>query len=109
MLCIIVILCENQTGNYGLLFRVLADAQDQYAFRVTTCITPSINNPEKKQNMHVLVMEISKGILSTGNITGDQLYSAVDTVEELYQKKKSNLCRNNNAKQNRSPSCTENC
>lgn len=48
--------------------------------------------------MHVLVMEISKGILSTGNITGDQLYSAVDTVEELYQKKKSNLCRNNNAK-----------
>ena len=33
-------------------------------------------------------MEISKGILSTGNITGDQLYSAVDTVEELYQKKK---------------------
>ena len=33
-------------------------------------------------------MEISKDILSTGrNVTGDRLHSAIDTVEELYQKK----------------------
>ena len=33
-------------------------------------------------------MEISKDILNTGrNVTGDRLYSAIDTTEELYQKK----------------------
>ena len=33
-------------------------------------------------------MEISKDNLNTGrNVTGDQLYSTIDAVEELYQKK----------------------
>ena len=42
-------------------------------------------------------MEISKNILNTARkATGDRLYSAIDTVEELYQKK--TKCRNNNAK-----------
>ena len=32
-------------------------------------------------------MQIFKDILNTGrNVTGDRLYSAIDTVEELYQK-----------------------
>ena len=61
-------------------------------------ITPLINKPEKKGSIHDLVMEIFKNILSTGrSATGYRLYSAIDTVEELYQKKKK-LCRNNNAK-----------
>ena len=47
-----------------------------------------MNNPEKKKNIHDLVMEISKDILNTGrNVTGGPLYSGIDTVEELYQKK----------------------
>ena len=51
-------------------------------------VTPPINNPEKKGNIHDLVMEISKDILKPGrNITGDQIYSTIDIVEELYQKK----------------------
>ena len=34
-------------------------------------------------------MEISKDMLKTGrNITGEQLYSAIDTLEELYQSKR---------------------
>ena len=51
-------------------------------------VNPPINNPEKKGNIHDLVMEISKDILKPGrNITGDQIYSTIDIVEELYQKK----------------------
>ena len=79
---------EDKPGNYGLFFCVLTDAQDQYASRTIPYVTPPINNPEKKRNIHDLVMQISKDILETGrNVTGDQLYSAIDTVEELYQKK----------------------
>ena len=77
---------KDKPGNYGLLFRVLADAQDRYASRITPYVTPPINNPEKKGYIHDLVMQISKYILNTGrNVTGDQLYSGIDTVEELYQ------------------------
>ena len=33
-------------------------------------------------------MEITKDIFNTGkNVTRDRLYSAIDTVEELYEKK----------------------
>ena len=47
-----------------------------------------MNNPEKKKNIHDLVMEISKDILNTERyVTGGPLYSGIDTVEELYQKK----------------------
>ena len=52
-------------------------------------------------------MEISEDILNTGrNVTEDQLYSAIDTVEELERNQnpernqkpeKNDLCRNNNA------------
>ena len=39
-------------------------------------------------------MEITKDIFNTGkNVTRDRLYSAIDTVEELYEKK-NNLCCN---------------
>ena len=79
---------KDKPGNYGLLFRVLADSHDQYTSRVIPCVTPPVNNPENKGNIHDLVMEISKDILNTGrNVIGDQLYSAIDTIEELYQKK----------------------
>ena len=81
---------KDKPGNDDLLFRVLADAQDRYASRIIPYVTPPINNPEKKGNIHNLVMGISKDILNTErNITGDQLYPAIDTVEELYQKKRS--------------------
>ena len=80
---------KDKAGHYGLIFRVLANAQDRYADRVILYVTLFINNPEKKGNIHDLVMEISKDILNTGrNVTGDQLYSAIDIIEELYPIKK---------------------
>ena len=88
--CNFKVYMKDKSGNYVLLFRVLADAQDRYAFRVIPCVTP----PDKKGNIHVLVMEISKNILNTRrNDTGDRLYSAIDTVKELRKKH-----RNNNSK-----------
>ena len=63
---------KEKLENYGLLFCVLADAQDL----------------EKKGNIHDLVMEISKDSLNTKRkVTGDRLYSTIDTAEEVYQKK----------------------
>ena len=74
---------KDKPGNYGLVFRVLADPQDRYASRII-CVTPPFNNPGKKGNIHELVMEISKDVLKTErNITGDRLYFAIDTMEEL--------------------------
>ena len=59
-----------------------------HKINMITCVTPPINNPEKKGNIHDLVMEISIYILNTGrNVTVDRLYSAIDTIQELYQKK----------------------
>ena len=88
--CDFKVYMKDKPGNYGLLFLVLADAQDRYASMVIPYITPLINKPEKKGSIHDLVMEIFKNILSTGrSATGYRLYSAIDTVEELYQKKKS--------------------
>ena len=76
---------KDKAGHYGLIFRVLANAQDGYADRVILYVTLFINNPEKKGNIHDLVMEI----LNTGrNVTGDQLYSAIDIIEALYPIKK---------------------
>ena len=48
-------------------------------------------------------MENSKDVLKTGrNITGDRLYSAIDTMEELKQhmlkQQQNNICRNSNVK-----------
>ena len=40
---------KDQPGNYGLLFGVLADAQDRYASGVIPYDTPPINNPEKRE------------------------------------------------------------
>ena len=40
---------KDQLGNYGLLFGVLADAQDRYASGVIPYDTPPINNPEKRE------------------------------------------------------------
>ena len=63
---------KEKLENYSLLFCVLADAQDL----------------EKKGNIHDLVMEISKDSLNTKRkVTGDRLYSTIDTAEEVYQKK----------------------
>ena len=76
---------EDKPGNYGLLFRVLTDAQDRYVSMVTPYVSPLINKPEKKGNIHDLVMEISKYILNTGtNVARDRLYSAIDTIEEVH-------------------------
>ena len=72
--CNFKVYMKDKSGNYGLLFRVLADAQDRYASRVIPYVTPPINNPEKKGNIHELVMEMSKNILNTGrNDTGISL------------------------------------
>ena len=54
---------KGRPGNDDLLFRKLADAQDRHASRIILYITPPISNPEKKGNIHNLVMEISKAIL----------------------------------------------
>ena len=48
-------------------------------------------------------MENSKDVLKAGrNITGDRLYSVIDTVEELKQhmskQQQNNICRNSNVK-----------
>ena len=67
---------------------MLADATNHYASWLIPYVTPSINNPEKKGNIHDLVMEISKDVLNSGrNITGDWLFSFIETIEELYKKK----------------------
>ena len=85
--CDFKIYMKHKPGNYVLLFHVLADAQDRYASRAISYLNPPISNPEKKGNIHDLVMETSKDILHTGrNVTGDRRYSAIDTVEEIYQK-----------------------
>ena len=90
--CDFKVYMKDKHGNYGLLFRVLANGQDRCASRVIPYVTPPINNPEKKGNFHDLVMEISKDILNTGrNVTGDRLYSAIDTAKKLYQKKTANV------------------
>lgn len=79
---------KDKLENYGLLFCVLPYAQDQQDFWVISYATPPIINLEKKGNIHDLVMDISKDSLNTKRkVTGDRLYSAIDTVEEVYQKK----------------------
>ena len=81
--CDFKVYMKVKPGNYSLLFRVLADAQDRYASRVISYVTPPINNPQKKGNIDYLVMEISKDILNTGrNVTGDRLHSAINTAEQ---------------------------
>ena len=62
---------KDKTGNYGLLFCVLADIQYRYASRVlrhptSPYVTLPINNPEKNGNIHDLVMQISKDSLDNG-------------------------------------------
>ena len=86
--CNFTVHMKDKPGSYGLLLRVLTHAQDRHASSVTPYVSLPISNPEEKGNIHKLVMEISKYNLKTGrNITGDWLYSEIDTVEELYQKK----------------------
>ena len=86
--CDFKVYMKDKPGNYGLLFRLLAYTQDGYASRVIPYVNPPINNSEKKGDIQDLVMETSKDIFNTGrNVTGDRLYSVIDTVEELYQKK----------------------
>ena len=78
----------DKLENHALLFRILLDAEDWYAFRIIPYLNLSINNLEKKGNIHELVMKILKYMLKTRrNITGDRLYSVVDTMEKLYQNK----------------------
>ena len=86
--CDFKVYMKDKPGNYGLLFRLLAYTQDQHASRVIPYVNPPINNSEKKGNIQDLVMETSQDIFNTGrNVTGDRLYSVIDTVKELYQKK----------------------
>lgn len=55
-------------------------------------MTPPINNPEEKKNIHDLVMGILQDILKTGiNITRDRLHCSIDTIKELYKKKTNTL------------------
>ena len=84
---------KDKPGDYP----VLANVTDRYAFLVKPCVTPPINNPDEKENIHDLVLGISEDILITErNITRDRLYSSIDTIEVLY-KKKNDICWNNNA------------
>ena len=86
---------KDKPGNYGLS---LVDMTDHYVSRVIPCVTPPINNPKEKKNIHDFVMGISEDILITErNITRDRLYSSIDTIEELDEKKKNDTCWNNNA------------
>ena len=57
---------NDKSGNYGLLFRVLEDAQEWYASRAIPYVTAPTNNPEKKRNNCDLLIKISKDILNTG-------------------------------------------
>ena len=83
--CDFKVYMKDKPGNYGLLFRVLTDAQDRYVSMVTPYVSPLINKPERKGNIHDLVMEISKYILNTGtNVARDRLCSAIDTIEEVH-------------------------
>ena len=49
---------KDKPANYGLSFRVLANMADPYASLVIPCVTPPINNPHEKENIHDLVMAI---------------------------------------------------
>ena len=40
---------KEKPGNYGLLFRVLTDAQDWYTSRIIPYVTPPINHPEIRE------------------------------------------------------------
>ena len=48
---------NDKSGNYGLLFRVLADAQDWYASREIPYVTPPINNTETAKEQEALSLE----------------------------------------------------
>ena len=51
---------KDKPGNYGLLFRVLVDAQDRYASGVISYVTPPTNNPDKKGNIPDLLWKFPK-------------------------------------------------
>ena len=53
---------KDKPGNDGLLFHVLDDVTDCYDSRVISCVTPPINNPEKKKHILDLVMGILQDI-----------------------------------------------
>ena len=62
---------KDKPGNYGLLFCALANTQYIYASRVlrhptSPYVILPINNPEKNENIHDLVMQISNDILNNG-------------------------------------------
>ena len=52
---------KDKPGDYP----VLANVTDRYAFLVTPCVTPPINNPDEKENIHDLVLGISEDTLIT--------------------------------------------
>ena len=86
--CGFKIYMKDKPGNYDISFI----SRGSYASIVMPYVTPPINNPEKKENIYDLVMEITKDILNPKrNVTGDRLYYTIDTVEELHQKT-NNLC-----------------
>ena len=81
-------LLPEKPRKYGLLLRYLADAQDRYIFRVIPYTSPAINAPPSNSNIQVLVLKMCSDLFHTGKIvTGDRLYSAIDTAEMLYEKK----------------------
>ena len=84
--CDFKVYMKDKTGNYGLLFRVLADAQYRYISRIMPYVLPFPSIILKKREVHEVVMEIAKDVLKTGrNIAEERLYSAIDTMEDLYQ------------------------
>ena len=54
--CDFKVYMKDKPGNYGILFRVLVDAQDRYTSRVILYVTTPINNPNKKGNIRDIVM-----------------------------------------------------
>ena len=47
--CNFKVYVKDKPGNYGLLFHVLADAQDRYASSVIPYVTPTINKKGKRE------------------------------------------------------------
>ena len=75
---------SNRPGKYGILFRCLV-TESCYMSKIIPYWSSAINSQSNQSNKK-LEMEISSDILNTGrNITGDWLYSSVETAEKLYE------------------------
>ena len=63
-------------GKYGLLFSCMADAIDRYVSRLIPYATPPAESTHSQFGLDILG--------STRNITGDRLYTSIETAEQLF-------------------------